>query len=267
MKNYIGRKCKGFRFEDLTDDVRWLEEKESLIGKIGVITENYDYFVSIKFDGMYSYYPISLIEEHLIPEGEANPPRFCEVHSEPLNNREMETYIGRKCKGFRFKSGISASLAWSLDMKKHIGEIGEIDYQKNDRVRIRFQKKYAYFYPLSLIEEHLIPEGEDNSHGFCETPEEKCTMNYCDDNGCQNRKRELVEEPNPVNHPQHYGGEDNVYEAIKVIEAWDLGFNLGNTVKYIARCGKKDDELQELKKASWYLQRQIAKLENAKSSK
>jgi hypothetical protein len=35
-------------------------------------------------------------------------------------------------------------------------------------------------------------------------------------------------------------------------------------VKYIARCGKKDDELQELKKASWYLKREIAKLENAK---
>jgi len=33
-------------------------------------------------------------------------------------------------------------------------------------------------------------------HKFCETPEEKCTMNYCDDNGCQNRKRELV---NPIN--------------------------------------------------------------------
>ena len=30
-------------------------------------------------------------------------------------------------------------------------------------------------------------------HNFCETPEEKCTMNYCDDNGCMNRKRELVE--------------------------------------------------------------------------
>lgn len=29
-------------------------------------------------------------------------------------------------------------------------------------------------------------------HSFCETPEEKCTMNYCDDNGCQNRKRNLV---------------------------------------------------------------------------
>lgn len=62
-----------------------------------------------------------------------------------------------------------------------------------------------------------------------------------------------------VNHPQHYGGADNTYEAIKVIEAWDLDFHLGNTVKYISRAGKKesDKELQDLKKALWYLQRKI----------
>jgi len=34
-----------------------------------------------------------------------------------------------------------------------------------------------------------------------------------------------------VNHPEHYGGKSNVYEAIKVIDAWDLDFCLGNTVK------------------------------------
>jgi hypothetical protein len=38
---------------------------------------------------------------------------------------------------------------------------------------------------------HLLPT--DKPHSFCETPEEKCTMNYCDENGCLNRKRELVE--------------------------------------------------------------------------
>jgi hypothetical protein len=66
-----------------------------------------------------------------------------------------------------------------------------------------------------------------------------------------------------VNHPQHYGGEDNTYEAIKVIEAWDLDFHLGNTVKYISRAGKKEvnKELQDLKKALWYLQRKIENLE------
>ena len=67
-----------------------------------------------------------------------------------------------------------------------------------------------------------------------------------------------------VNHPNHYGGEDNTYEAIKVIEAWDLDFHLGNTVKYISRAGKKgtDKELQDLKKALWYLERKIKNLED-----
>jgi hypothetical protein len=64
-----------------------------------------------------------------------------------------------------------------------------------------------------------------------------------------------------VDHPQHYGGADNPYEAIKVIEAWGLGFNLGNTVKYISRAGKKDALVQDLQKARWYLDREIANLE------
>jgi hypothetical protein len=62
-----------------------------------------------------------------------------------------------------------------------------------------------------------------------------------------------------INNPAHYGGADNPYEAIKVIDAWDLNFNLENTVKYIARCGKKDDEIQELEKAAWYLNNEIKK--------
>ena len=68
-----------------------------------------------------------------------------------------------------------------------------------------------------------------------------------------------------VNHPDHYGGKDNPYEAIKVIEAWDLGFNLGNLVKYVSRAGKKDSsmELQDLEKAKWYLDREISRLKNA----
>lgn len=73
-----------------------------------------------------------------------------------------------------------------------------------------------------------------------------------------------MENNEAVNHPQHYGGEDNPYEAIKVIEAWDLGFCLGNTVKYISRAGKKDNILQDLKKAKWYLDREIQKMEAAK---
>jgi hypothetical protein len=61
-----------------------------------------------------------------------------------------------------------------------------------------------------------------------------------------------------VDHPAHYGGADNPYEAIKVIEAWGLGFNLGNTVKYIARAEHKGATVEDLKKARWYLDREIS---------
>ena len=62
-----------------------------------------------------------------------------------------------------------------------------------------------------------------------------------------------------VNHPNHYGGEGNPYEAINVIEAWELNFHLGNAVKYISRAGKKGAAKQDLEKAVWYLQREIDK--------
>ena len=61
-----------------------------------------------------------------------------------------------------------------------------------------------------------------------------------------------------ISHPDHYGGEENTYEAIKVIEAWDLGFHFGNVVKYISRAGKKTKNTNEdLKKAKWYLERYL----------
>lgn len=71
----------------------------------------------------------------------------------------------------------------------------------------------------------------------------------------------IIDEEKPkkesVLHPSHYGGKDNPWEAIKVIEAWDLGFNLGNTLKYISRAGKKDNLIQDLEKALFYLDREI----------
>ena len=71
-----------------------------------------------------------------------------------------------------------------------------------------------------------------------------------------------------VNHPEHYGGKDNVYEVVKVCEAWDLDKDayLFNVVKYVARSGKKnpDKEIEDLKKAMFYLDRKIQNLENKK---
>ena len=69
-----------------------------------------------------------------------------------------------------------------------------------------------------------------------------------------------IEHREAVNHPDYYktGG----VEAIDAIEAWGLGFCLGNTVKYIARCGKKSDKvLEDLQKAKWYLDREIERME------
>ena len=76
-----------------------------------------------------------------------------------------------------------------------------------------------------------------------------------------------MENKEHVNHPEHYGGADNTYEAIKVIDAWGLGFCLGNTVKYISRAGKKDPqkELEDLKKARFYIDWEIQKLEKSKN--
>ena len=66
-----------------------------------------------------------------------------------------------------------------------------------------------------------------------------------------------------IDHPHYYGGGDNPYEAIKVIEAWELDFCLGNAVKYIARAGIKDinTRVEDLQKAIWYLNRRIEQLQ------
>lgn len=62
-----------------------------------------------------------------------------------------------------------------------------------------------------------------------------------------------------IDHPSHYGGKENPFEAVKVIEHLQLDFHLGNTLKYIFRAGKKDPqrELEDLEKALWYLGRKI----------
>ena len=70
-----------------------------------------------------------------------------------------------------------------------------------------------------------------------------------------------MEEFDIVNKPSHYC-EGRKYEPIEVIKDWNLNFNLGNTVKYIARAGRKDDILQDLKKAKFYLDWEIKYLES-----
>lgn len=73
-----------------------------------------------------------------------------------------------------------------------------------------------------------------------------------------------IEKREAVNHPVYYktGG----IEAIDVIEAWNLGFCLGNTIKYISRAGRKSDKvIEDLEKAAWYLNREIEHRKKSKS--
>ena len=60
-----------------------------------------------------------------------------------------------------------------------------------------------------------------------------------------------------INNPEHY--QANGIEAIDVIEAYGLNFNLGNVIKYILRADKKGNKKQDLEKAQWYLKREIEK--------
>lgn len=89
------------------------------------------------------------------------------------------------------------------------------------------------------------------------------------DRDADNREKRYGPKPTPtdaVNHPAHYGGGDNPYEAIKIIEALQLDFCLGNAVKYISRAGKKAASPREdLEKAIWYLQRRLKQVTEAES--
>jgi len=71
----------------------------------------------------------------------------------------------------------------------------------------------------------------------------------------------IKDKSDPVNHPPHYktGG----VETIDFIEAKDLNYRLGNVVKYVTRAEKKGNPIEDLKKARWYLDREINARENA----
>lgn len=60
-----------------------------------------------------------------------------------------------------------------------------------------------------------------------------------------------------VDHPRHYKEHPSGVECIEITE--HMGFNLGNAVKYIWRCDLKKDAIEDLKKAKWYIEREIKK--------
>jgi hypothetical protein len=63
----------------------------------------------------------------------------------------------------------------------------------------------------------------------------------------------------PVNHPKHYMSHPSGVECIQITE--HMGFNLGNAIKYVWRADLKTDALEDLRKAIWYIDREIQKRE------
>lgn len=105
------------------------------------------------------------------------------------------------------------------------------------------------------------------SHSLFPLPPCNCDLD-------QQRKKQVLDfvlpDPPPteeaIDHPAHYGGANDPFEPIKIIEAmgWGPGFNKGNALKYLLRAGKKDTdkEAQDLRKAAWYLNREAGRLED-----
>ena len=119
----------------------------------------------------------------------------------------------------------------------------------------KFEVTSAY---ISSLKWKLKKEGVDIPKGVRKSKWET-TISTTNESILKHLRPAIVEiEPpaDPVNHPAHYkaGG----IETIDFIEAKKLGYNLGNVVKYITRADLKGNRKQDLEKALWYLNREIA---------
>jgi translation initiation factor 2B subunit (eIF-2B alpha/beta/delta family) len=85
--------------------------------------------------------------------------------------------------------------------------------------------------------------------------DERGQMDIDDPYGARKVMKQILDRE-MVNHPDHYQGSGGM-EVIDIIENYDLGFSLGNAIKYILRADNKGNRKQDLKKAIWYIQREI----------
>lgn len=176
---------------------------------------------------------------------------------------------------YLFKSNIFAQLS----------EIVEADSEKEVMDKIRNQKSFEIkqealgVYPASIEIRKIKEKKEKNNMELKETIELMCsedlsefeepcvsckgrykqdTMAYLKAKDCFKPKEEKADdEIDMVNHPPHYVGHG--IEPIEFIESHNLNFCLGSAVKYIARAPYKGTELEDLKKAKWFLEREIKK--------
>jgi Protein of unknwon function (DUF3310) len=141
------------------------------------------------------------------------------------------------------------------------------DRQGIDILQVFFSKTEAEQFIDAKVRGRDFQRGGDVWHSFLES--------YAIEQTCLIEEREAPPMADPVNHPRHYN--TGKIEVIAAIEDWGLGFHLGNTVKYVARAGKKfgpDDsrdaafakEIEDLEKAAWYLARKIESLKKERGA-
>lgn len=149
------------------------------------------------------------------------------------NNKQYEDFVDRMCTK-DFIDGVECDCVSDEECKKCWS--AEIDFELEKKILKRHMEKCA-----SAIESRVKASMEDPKP----LPE------------CGHIEAELP--INEVSHPNHYN--QGRYETIDVIEDWELGFNLGNALKYISRCEYKNNKKQDLEKALWYIQREIKNME------
>jgi hypothetical protein len=142
--------------------------------------------------------------------------------------------------------------------RQDINQIEEEMHQAN-QAEMQRRKQASYFHN-TLTDKEMKKQLDVELTTVSLTPEEinerlkGSTLKEDDPYGAHKVMKQILERE-MVNHPDHYQG--NKFEVIDIIEDYDLGFSLGNAIKYILRADKKGNRKQDLKKAIWYIQREI----------
>lgn len=113
----------------------------------------------------------------------------------------------------------------------------------------RFPQSNTFY---SISKDYFKPKEEKGHSSNCTISSKECNKTVT--NGNYGFEKNSNNEIDMVNHPPHY---QHGIEPIEFIESHNLNFNLGSAVKYIARAPYKGTELLDLKKAKWFIEREI----------
>ncbi len=177
-----------------------------------------------------------------IPTTDPNMPERRCMYYAATDKKDVDICVGiMRCRYYAPKNKVGATPYKHEDLK---------DYYDPD------SKPSHYDWDLNCNLENTV---RNENGGLCSGIIEACE-------GREPRTTETEENYDVISKPSHYT-EGRKYEPKDVIRDWELNFNLGNTVKYVARAGRKDDILQDLKKARQYLDFEIEYLEKEREEK